>query len=198
MSLKEKMAQRRAAQEADPTQGVLNSQDAEAVTERICQLVAQGHHLETAALVVGLTKRTLHNWRTWGTKGDPPTRPEPFEPYISFVELLSAAEAVAEERITNAWLRQFDEDWRAAAAYLGRRFPDRWGKQREEGEPDKGVSSLTVVFSQRDGNSSERAPGEMLGDSGVISGAPEDAAAVPLSPADAYLAAVGDDEESSS
>ena len=48
--------------------------------------------------------------------------------YITFFHALKKAEAEAEARVVALWQRQIPQDWKAAATFLERRYPDRWGR----------------------------------------------------------------------
>jgi len=97
------------------------------VQERICQMVAQGVPLETAARAGGVTYQTLHNWMKRGADGD--------APYASFRTEVEQAKAISEANLI-ALMRQAAVEgsageWRAAAWLLARRFPERWSEKRQ-------------------------------------------------------------------
>jgi len=97
------------------------------VQERICQMVAQGVPLETAARAGGVTYQTLHNWMKRGADGE--------APYASFRTEVEQAKALSEANLI-ALMRQAAVEgsageWRAAAWLLARRFPERWSEKRQ-------------------------------------------------------------------
>lgn len=92
----------------------------------IAGAIAAGNYQETACGLAGISVSTLHNWLERGRKGG---NRKTERPYVEFLEAIKKAEAAAEasriKLITNAAI----EDWKAAAWYLERRFPDRWGRR---------------------------------------------------------------------
>jgi len=95
--------------------------------ERILQAVQAGNYLDTAAQYAGVDGSTM---RRWVTKGEAPNAPEP---YRSFCTALKSARAAAEVRSV-ALINQAagNGTWQAAAWYLERSYPDRWGRTRVE------------------------------------------------------------------
>lgn len=97
------------------------------VQDRIMQAVQAGNYLETAANFAGIDGSTM---RRWVQKGDAPSAPEP---YRSFCTALKSARAAAEVRSV-ALIQQAATGgtWQAAAWYLERSYPERWGRTRVE------------------------------------------------------------------
>jgi hypothetical protein len=95
--------------------------------ERILQAVQAGNYLDTAAQYAGVDGSTM---RRWVQKGEAPNAPEP---YRSFCTALKSARAAAEVRSV-ALINQAagNGTWQAAAWYLERSYPDRWGRTRVE------------------------------------------------------------------
>ncbi len=77
-----------------------------------------------AAQAAGIHPDTLRNWRARGEEGGKRNAP-----FVEFLGALTRAEAEAEERAVKALGDAFEDDWRAASEYLGRRHPDRWSPQ---------------------------------------------------------------------
>lgn len=83
---------------------------------------------------LGIPKDTYYNWRREGKARDiidPETGevighdyPDNF--YGDFMRDLDAAHADAEIVAVEALTGHFDDDWRAAAEFLSRKFPERW------------------------------------------------------------------------
>jgi len=97
------------------------------VQERICQMVAQGVPLETAARAGGVTYQTLNNWMRRGAEGE--------APFASFRAEVEEARAISEANLV-ALMRQAAVEgsageWRAAAWLLARRWPERWSEKRQ-------------------------------------------------------------------
>ena len=123
---------------ARPTKLTQDTQD------RIIQAVQAGNYLETAAQFAGIDGSTL---RRWVAKGEAPNAPEP---YRSFCTALKSARAAAEVRSV-ALIQQAATGgtWQAAAWYLERSYPDRWGRTRVEvtGGPDGETPPIRVEVS---------------------------------------------------
>lgn len=97
------------------------------VKDRIMQAVQAGNYLDTAANFAGIDGSTM---RRWVQKGEAPSAPEP---YRSFCTSLKSARAAAEVRSV-ALIQQAATGgtWQAAAWYLERSYPERWGRTRVE------------------------------------------------------------------
>lgn len=99
----------------------------EEVKDRILQAVSAGNYLETAAQFAGVDASTM---RRWVVKGEAAGAPEP---YRSFCAALKGARAAAEVRsVTLIQQAATNGTWQAAAWYLERSYPDRWGRTRVE------------------------------------------------------------------
>ena len=97
------------------------------VQERILQAVSAGNYLDTAAQYAGIDASTM---RRWVVKGEAPNAPEP---YRSFCTALKSARATAEVRsVALIQSAATNGTWQAAAWYLERSYPDRWGRTRVE------------------------------------------------------------------
>lgn len=114
---------------------------------RLLDLVGTGNYLETAAAVSGLIPRKVHRWLRIGEGRE--EGEEPREPYSTFAELYRQAEAEAESRIVGAWSAEALVDYRAGAALLARRHPERWGRGREETTQETGIQSIHVHIGER-------------------------------------------------
>lgn len=95
--------------------------------ERILQAVQAGNYLETAAQFAGIDGSTM---RRWLQKGEGEGAPEP---YRTFYTALKSARASAEVRsVALIQTAASNGTWQAAAWYLERSYPDRWGRTRVE------------------------------------------------------------------
>lgn len=107
--------------------------------------IAAGLSYSAACGLVGVDLRTFYRWRKKGKEKDSPRE------YRLFAAALSRAEGEAELRAVNAWTSSFERDWKAAQAYLARRFPERWGTADQqvsiEENEDRG---LKVIISKRE------------------------------------------------
>jgi len=101
---------------------------------RIVEALTQGNYIETAARYAGITPQGMYKWLNRGNAersriydGEEPDPKETM--YVDFVEVVEKARAQAEMR--NVGLIQkaaVDGTWQAAAWYLERSYPKRWGR----------------------------------------------------------------------
>ena len=92
--------------------------------QRICDAIAAGNYMETAALYAGVCKDTLYEWLRRGRagkKGD--------ERYAQFAQAVEEALARSEVRDVALIAKAAEQHWQAAAWRLERRYPDRWGRR---------------------------------------------------------------------
>lgn len=98
------------------------------VQDRIVQALEAGNYKETAAAYAGIGVSTLYRWLEWGA--DPDGQPI----YQEFREAVQSAISRAEVRNV-ALIQKAAQDgtWQAAAWFLERSAPARWGRwQRVE------------------------------------------------------------------
>lgn len=91
-------------------------------TKKISDAVRAGAYPAVAAQMSGIGERTFYDWMRKGRNGDPE--------YANFYDSVKDAESEAE--IANvALIRQaaMAGTWTAAAWWLERKFPDRWGRK---------------------------------------------------------------------
>src|SRR2546423_1240986 len=94
--------------------------------ERVSALIRAGNTIETACSVVGITSRTYRAWVERGThSGSANTE------YRAFREAVMLARAESEAALVAQVGREATRSWRAAAALLERRFPERWALPSE-------------------------------------------------------------------
>jgi hypothetical protein len=92
--------------------------------ERLLQAVRGGNYLEVAARFAGITYPTL---RRWVLKADDPDAPPEYREFKEALEKARAdAEVAALAKIQKA---ASDGAWQAAAWYLERSWPEKWGRR---------------------------------------------------------------------
>jgi len=92
--------------------------------DKLLQAVRGGNYLETAARYAGISYPTL---RRWILKADDPSAPPE---YVEFKEALEKARADAEVASLAKIQKAAGEGaWQAAAWYLERSWPERWGRR---------------------------------------------------------------------
>jgi transposase-like protein len=84
----------------------------------IVESLERGATITAAASAVGISRRTLTRWLTRGLPGGSAAADEPFR--------------VLRQRVMDVRVeRERAKDWRAAAWWLERRFPERWSPDRD-------------------------------------------------------------------
>lgn len=84
--------------------------------ERILQAIRDGNYMETAARLAGIAPSTLYEWRN---------------EFPDFSEAVETARAEAEERNIATIQAAAPQQWQAAAWWLERSFPDRYGRREQ-------------------------------------------------------------------
>ncbi len=106
-----------------------------AVQERIIGLVRAGNYLETAAGVCGIHRTTLFRWLE---KGEKQTRGK----YHEFCLAVRQAQSECVARNQMMISKAAQTDWKAAAWYLERAAPQRYGKQYKAGSRETAEQML--------------------------------------------------------
>lgn len=130
------------------------------VQGRIVEALKHGNYQDAAAAYAGISEATFHNWMNRGREesrrladGEKPTTRE--TPYLEFLEAVEKARSEAEVRNV-MYIQRAAQDgtWQAAAWFLERSHPRKWGrKDRHEhvgdnGEPIK-VSVSTAELEEK-------------------------------------------------
>ena len=95
-----------------------------AVTKIVCDTVRKGNYLTVAAQAAGISTDALNDWKRRGAEGR--------EPYKTFLAELMQADRDCEIALVSKVMAASDDDWRAAAMILERKYPDRWSRARDE------------------------------------------------------------------
>ena len=106
------------------------------LAHQICDLISKGVPLSAAASGSGINKSTLHRWRN--EKED-------------FAEMIDQAIGVSESRLITEI--STNEDWRAKAWILERRFPERWSKREQidmNVSKSEGLEEIKLMMKQTD------------------------------------------------
>ena len=93
------------------------------VRERIVQAIRAGNYADAAAQSAGISPSTYYRWMARGEQ-------EASGAFHAFREAVVRAEAEAEVHAVAIVRRAMGDDWRAAVAYLERRYPARWRRRQ--------------------------------------------------------------------
>lgn len=85
---------------------------------RICAFVEVGLPIALACEREHISRQTLYNWRQRGAAGE--------EPFATFERDLRHAIALAESEVLQLIIASTEDDWKAGAWWLERRFPKRY------------------------------------------------------------------------
>jgi transposase len=105
------------------------------IQERIVAAIRAGNYAEPAARSAGISPATYYRWLRRGEEASCGI-------YRDFYEAVRRAESEAEVYAVAVIRRAMPNDWRAAAHYLERRYPDRW--RRRETLEHEGERRLVV------------------------------------------------------
>jgi len=104
----------------------------------ILEEIRAGSFYEIACKQAGISERTLRNWMNRGKKElervaqSPGRRVRRSERiYVNFFKNVLEAEAFSEDELVKLWRRAAPKDWKAAAEFLARRYPERWSPTRK-------------------------------------------------------------------
>jgi Homeodomain-like domain len=96
----------------------LTSKAQKAITDAL----RAGAIAEDAARATGVSRRTYHRWLQRGEAADAPPR------FVAFANAVRKTESEARIAAVTAITDAMPEDWRAALAYLERRYPAEWAR----------------------------------------------------------------------
>jgi hypothetical protein len=124
----------------------------------IVEALAAGNYLETAAQYAGIAKSTLYNWLDRGRTEierlnlDADAEPNAKEAkYVEFVDAVEKTRAQSEVRAV-ALIRKaaMEGTWQAAAWYLERSHPQKWGRMQkvEHSGPEGGPMQVASVSAE--------------------------------------------------
>ncbi len=95
------------------------------VRDRIATMIRSGAYAEQAARAAGIAPSTYYSWLERGESGE--------RPFSEFSETIKTAEAKAEQQRVECIQDAAEAGtWQAAAWWLERRFPARWGRRSAE------------------------------------------------------------------
>lgn len=99
----------------------------EEMQDRIAAALRLGYYQEQAAIMAGVSPSTYYDWLKRGTVTD--ENPDPQEPFAAFAIVVAEARAEAEGYYINIIRTAAGDSWQAAAWFLERSYPARWGRK---------------------------------------------------------------------
>jgi len=110
------------------------------VLERLTEALKAGNYIETACTYAGIGASTYHAWVTKAEQDDAPKQ------YKDFLDAVKKARAEAEIRNVALIQRAASEgkNWTAAAWWLERSQPARWGRQTKVTQEISGVGGAPI------------------------------------------------------
>ncbi len=90
--------------------------------ERICEYIRAGNYLSTACEACGISRQTYLNWMERGEKARGGE-------FLDFFDAVKKAEKEAEIRNVAIINKAAGKNWQAAAWWLERRHPEKYGKK---------------------------------------------------------------------
>lgn len=103
---------------------------------KIVESLKLGNYIETAAALAGINKTTIYEWLKRGARelervdNNPNARiKREEEPFVRFSNAVKKAQAEAEQRDLLVIAKASQNDWKASAWRLERKYPHRWGRK---------------------------------------------------------------------
>jgi len=104
----------------------------------ILEEIRAGSYLEIVCQQAGISDDTYYEWMNRGKKElervaqSPGRRVRRSErKYVNFYLNVREAKAFSESELVKLWRRAAPKDWKAAAEFLARRYPERWSPTRK-------------------------------------------------------------------
>lgn len=129
----------------------------EEVTKKIVKAIKGGNFITVAVVYAGITTTAYYNWRERADKAESllikqletnakaKLRKSDI-PFIEFRDTIDFALSVAEVMAVTCIRASFTDDWKAAAWYLERRYPEKWGKRVIGFANDDGTKNFANAF----------------------------------------------------
>ena len=89
---------------------------------QICRMIESGVHPATAARAHGLAAQTFYEWLRRGRDAED-------GPYHHFFTEVDKADACAEVTMVSRFAEATEHEWKAAADYVAKRWPDNWANK---------------------------------------------------------------------
>ena len=123
------------------------------VQARIVQAIVGGNDITVAAAYAGIGKTTFYEWLERGRKeaarlaASSRAKPKDSEtPFAEFADAIQKAQADAETRNVALIAKAAQEGtWTAAAWWLERKYPERWGRKDRHEVTGKDGNDITIT-----------------------------------------------------
>lgn len=96
----------------------------EKTKKKLYEAISEGNYLEDACLYAGISYNTF---RRWMIRGEEAASGE----YKEFYDTVKSLEASVIVELVGSWRARMDS-WQSIAAFLEKRFPERFGRRRVE------------------------------------------------------------------
>jgi hypothetical protein len=109
------------------------------IERKLTSAIAAGNYHEVACSLAGISTSTFYSWMKKGEQAKSGQ-------FLDFREAIKKAEAIAEAKRIQMITEASETNWQAAAWYLERRYPDRWGKQNKHDVNMNGEMTFKVTL----------------------------------------------------
>lgn len=116
--------------------------------------IREGNYHVTACRLAGVAWRAFQDWYARGEADDT-------GPYRDLVDAVNRAEAEAEATSVKTLRVAGERDWRANAAWLARRHPQRWSEQGPRREVGEGGVTINVGIALTGNTPAEALPAKV-------------------------------------
>lgn len=113
----------------------------EELAGKLVDALRAGHYMHVAAALVGIAESTLYRWIERGEEGE--------SPFKQFAADVARARAEAESRALLLIQKAALVHWQAAAWFLERAFPLRWGRRPPAPPEPQEPMHITVVWPEQ-------------------------------------------------
>jgi len=110
----------------------------EELGQKLLDALRAGHYMHVAAALVGIAESTLYRWIERGEEGE--------SPFKQFACDVARARAEAESRALLLIQKAALTNWQAAAWFLERAYPLRWGRRPPAPPETEEPVHITVVW----------------------------------------------------
>lgn len=114
------------------------------IQAKIIAAIQAGNYFVTACHLAGVDDSTAREWVARGEGRDPKRHKTKL--YAAFAVAVRDAEAVAESQAVAKWQSKISDDWRAAAEFLARRYPDRWSPSNKQEIQHDGEIKVIIEY----------------------------------------------------